>query len=205
MSDKSGTLLKNCLQVKLNESILVLNATYEPISLTTGRRARVLVLKNKAYVVSSRTVRLKVVVKIPYSKNQFDKPTRGLILKRDRHTCQYCGYSGDKMTVDHLLPRSRGGKDSYNNLVASCLPCNNSKDDRTPEEWASSLKQIFNRETTNVSALPFSWDAFQIGMLEHRVRATGTVLASKPKAPFNKITVTISTSGVEEWRDYLYS
>lgn len=190
--------------VKVGATILLLNSSYEPLHLTSWKRATILVLKNKAHVVSKLTIRLKNYVKVPPGRKVVGKPTRSLILKRDRHTCQYCGYTGDRLTVDHVLPKSRGGSESWQNLVASCLPCNNSKDDRTPEEWASSLKQIFNRETTNVSALPFSWDAFQIGMLEHRVRNTGTVLASKPKAPFNKITVTISTSGVDEWREYLY-
>lgn len=188
-----------------NKTILVVNASWEPLNLTSGRRAIVLVLKDKAHVITSRTIRLKHQVRLPYSKTRVGKPTRSLILKRDGHTCQYCGYTGPKLTIDHVIPKSRGGDESWQNLAASCLDCNNCKDNRTPEEWASALKRIFNKETTNMSALPFSWTAHQIGMLEYRVMTRDTTLAEKPRAPFNKITVTISTAEVEEWKNYIYS
>lgn len=195
----------NYKQIPLRKTILVLNSTYEPLHQTSGRRAVVLVLKEKAHVVSSRTIRLKNYVKVPQAKMVAGKPTRTLILKRDNHTCQYCDYKGAKLTIDHILPKSRGGQDTWQNLVTSCYDCNNCKDNRTPEEWASALKKIFDKETTNVSALPFSWNAFQVGMLEQRVKTIGTTLAVKPRAPYNKITVTISTSEVDEWREYIYS
>lgn len=198
-------LFKSCLQIELRKTVLILNATYEPISLASGRRARILVLKDKAHVVSSRTVRLKKIVRLPRSKYQAGRPTREMILKRDKHTCQYCEYSGPNLTIDHILPKSRGGEDTYQNLVACCISCNNCKDNRTPEEWAVALKKVLDKETTNVSPLPFSWSSFQIGMLESRIRSRGTTLAAKPKAPYNKITVTISTSEVDEWREYIYS
>lgn len=192
-------------QIAYKKTILVLNSTYEPINQTSWRRARILVLKEKAHVVSSRTIRLKNYIKIPIRKQVVGKPTRTLILKRDNHTCQYCEYKGPKLTIDHILPKSRGGQDTWQNLVTSCLDCNNCKDNRTPEEWAMALKRVFDKETTNVSPLPFSWSNFQVGMLEERVRSQGTTLSVKPKAPFNKITVTISTSEVDEWRQYIYA
>lgn len=192
-------------QIPLKKTILVLNATYEPLHQTSGKRAVVLVLKEKAHIVSSRTIRLKNYVKVPQAKMVAGKPTRTLILKRDGHTCQYCDYKGPNLTIDHILPKSRGGQDTWQNLVTSCLDCNNCKDNRTPEEWAMALQKIFKKETTNVSALPFSWNSFQVGMLEERIRSRGTTLAMKPKAPYNKITVTISTSEVDEWRDYIYA
>lgn len=204
MTNKLSSLYRDCLQVGINNTVLILNATYEPLTLSSGKRARILILKGKAHVVSNRTIRLNRVVKLPCSKYQAGKPTRTLILKRDKHTCQYCGYTGDKLTIDHLLPKSRGGEDTYQNLIAACLDCNNCKDNRTPEEWAAALKKIFKKETTNVSALPFSWNSYQIGMLEARVLSRGTTLAEKPRAPFNKITVTISTAEVAEWRDYVF-
>jgi 5-methylcytosine-specific restriction endonuclease McrA len=187
------------------KTILVLNATYEPLHSTSWKRARILVYKEKAHVVSSRTIRLKNYVKVPQGKMTAGKPTRVLILKRDNHTCQYCEYSGPNLTIDHILPKSRGGQDTWQNLVASCYDCNNCKDNRTPEEWAAALKRVFDKETTNVSPLPFSWSSFQIGMLESRIRSRGTALSAKPKAPYNKITVTISTSEVDEWREYIYA
>jgi len=185
-------------------TILLLNSSYEPLHMTSWKRATVLVLKNKAHVVSSRTIRLKNYVKVPPGKMVAGKPTRSLILKRDKHICQYCDYTGPNLTVDHVIPKSRGGDESWQNLVTSCMDCNNCKDNRTPEEWAEALRKVFNKETTNVSPLPFSWSSFQIGMLEARIQARGTTLASKPRAPYNKISVTISTSEVDEWREYVY-
>lgn len=190
--------------VKVGSTILLLNATYEPLHLMGWKRATILVLKGKAHVISQRTIRLRAYVKIPQPRMLSSKPTRNLILKRDKHTCQYCGYRGDKLTVDHIIPKSRGGEDTWTNLSTSCLDCNNSKDNRTPEEWAVALKKVFSKETTNITPLPFSWNSFQVGMLEERIRATGTTLVNKPKIPYNRISVTISTSEVEEWRDYLY-
>lgn len=195
---------KNRAPVKVGSTILLLNATYEPLTMLTWKRATLLVFKNKAHVITNRTIRLKNYVKVPVNRTAAGKPTRTLILKRDNHTCQYCEYRGPKLTIDHIIPRSRGGGDTWQNLVVSCLDCNNSKDNRTPEEWAMALQAVFDKKTTNVAPLPFSWSSFQVGMLEERIRTRGTTLASKPKAPFNKITVTISTSEVEEWRQYVY-
>jgi hypothetical protein len=67
------------------------------------------------------------------------------------------------------------------------------------------LKRVFAKETTNVAPLPFTWDSFQVGMMESRVNSRGTTLAGNPKAPFNKITVTISMAEVAEWREYIYA
>lgn len=191
-------------KIAFQKTILVLNATYEPINHTNWRRATILVLKDKAHVVSSRTIRLKNYVKIPTVKTVAGKPTRTLILKRDGHTCQYCEYNGPKLTLDHILPKSRGGQDTWHNLVTSCLECNNCKDNRTPEEWATALKKVFSKETTNMSPLPFTWSSYQVGMMEARVNGRGTTLSAKPKAPYSKMSVTINASEVEEWREYVY-
>ena len=64
-----------------------------------------------------------------------DFATKKDILDRDRRTCAFCGKKGE--TVDHVLPKSRGGRDTWENLVAACSKCNNNKGDRTPEEWCS--------------------------------------------------------------------
>ena len=66
--------------------------------------------------------------------------TRRNILKRDGHKCVYCGRADLPLTLDHVIPRSKGGDDSWENLVAACLPCNNRKGDRTPEESHLKLK-----------------------------------------------------------------
>lgn len=59
--------------------------------------------------------------------------------KRDNYTCQYCGKSGVKLTVDHVIPKSRGGKNTWENCVAACEPCNYSKDNKTPDEAGMKL------------------------------------------------------------------
>lgn len=76
-------------------------------------------------------IRLNDFVKVPYKKIIL---TRKNILKRDGHKCAYCGRGDLTLTLDHVVPRSRGGDDSWENLVAACLPCNNKKGNRTPEE-----------------------------------------------------------------------
>lgn len=193
------------MKIAYKKTILVLNVSYEPVNHTSWKRARILVLKGKAYVISSRTIRLKNYIKIPQCKMVTSRPTRALILKRDGHTCQYCGYRGDKLTIDHVVPKSKGGGETWQNLVTSCLECNNCKDNRTPEQWANLLKRVFSKETLDVSSLPFTWSSFQIGMMESRINSKGTTLVSKPKIPFNKISVSISTSEVDEWRNYIYT
>ena len=76
---------------------------------------------------------LKKYVYIPY--REFS-PTRKNIMRRDNHSCQYCSckLEGENATIDHVLPRSRGGKHRWENVVACCLKCNRKKGDRTPTE-----------------------------------------------------------------------
>jgi len=74
---------------------------------------------------------LRHYVRIPYK----DIPlTRRNLLQRDNHTCQYCNYSGDGLTLDHVVPRSRGGGDTWENMVTACVRCNVKKGNRTPRE-----------------------------------------------------------------------
>jgi 5-methylcytosine-specific restriction endonuclease McrA len=123
--------------------VLVLNASYEPLNITSWRRAIVLLLKGKAeqlehngkYVYCDlplpSVIRLRHYVKVPYKEITL---TRRNILERDRHTCQYCSYRGERLTLDHVIPRSRGGGDNWENLVTACVPCNVKKGNRTPKE-----------------------------------------------------------------------
>ncbi len=124
---------------------LVLNAGYEPLAVVSFRRAVVLVLAGKATIVehSGRPViggtvsvpRPSVILLARYVRTPRgrDVPvSRRGVLRRDAHRCAYCGAHAN--TVDHVLPRSRGGQDSWDNLVACCVRCNNVKGDRTPEE-----------------------------------------------------------------------
>jgi 5-methylcytosine-specific restriction endonuclease McrA len=123
--------------------VLVLNASYEPLNITSWRRAVVLLLKGKAeqlehngqYIYTDfplpSVIRLRHYVRIPYKEIPL---TRRNVLERDRHTCQYCNYRGEQLTLDHVIPRSRGGGDSWENLVAACVRCNVKKGNRTPKE-----------------------------------------------------------------------
>lgn len=134
--------------------VLVLNATYEPVHVTRVRRALVLVLKGVAQAEelnsaevhsSSRTVSAPSVIRL-LSYRHIPQQTRALsrknILLRDRYTCQFCGrkFPAGELTLDHVMPRSRGGRSTWENLVACCYGCNNRKGDRTPDE--ASLRLI---------------------------------------------------------------
>jgi 5-methylcytosine-specific restriction endonuclease McrA len=116
-----------------NQTILVLNASYEPLNFTNWRRAVVLLIKNKAQALGKRVIRLVNYIKIPYKKLMQNKPSRAMIYKRDGHKCQYCG-STRNLTIDHIFPASKGGDNSWENLVVACMPCNTRKGDKLLEE-----------------------------------------------------------------------
>jgi len=129
-----------------SSEVLVLNVAYEVIGLTSIRRAIVLVINGKAESVVDRDrkigsiavpsiVRLKYYIKPLYRSTY---PTRRNILIRDRYTCQYCGSDKD-LTVDHVIPKVRGGKDTWENMVCACKKCNNKKGNLTPEEAGMNL------------------------------------------------------------------
>jgi 5-methylcytosine-specific restriction endonuclease McrA len=130
------------------ERVLVLNATYEPINVCTVRRATVLVLKSKAEILergagmlhSERlalerpvVIRLITYVRVPRDVHR-RKITRKAVLARDSWTCQYCGKSKPGLTVDHVIPRSRGGESIWENIVAACASCNRRKGNHLPRE-----------------------------------------------------------------------
>ncbi len=125
-------------------NVLVLNSTYEPLNVCSARRALVLLLKEKAEVVEASTsayhseravfglphvIRLLTYVYVP--RRNGSRITRRAVFARDRHRCQYCG-SERHLTVDHVVPRSKGGGDTWDNVVTSCAACNRKKGDRLP-------------------------------------------------------------------------
>ncbi|MBW3609251.1 MAG: HNH endonuclease [Actinobacteria bacterium] len=134
--------------------VLVLNATYEPINVCTVRRAAVLLLKEKAEIVEHSkfelrsesatlprpvVIRLVTYVKVPRDTHR-RKITRRAVFARDGWTCQYCG-SRANLTVDHVIPRSRGGTHTWENVVAACRPCNMRKEDRFLHELGMVLRK----------------------------------------------------------------
>jgi 5-methylcytosine-specific restriction endonuclease McrA len=98
-------------------------------------------MKNKAQALGKRVIRLVNYIKLPYEKLAQNKPSRTMIYKRDGHKCQYCG-STKQLTIDHIIPRSRGGQDTWENLVVACMPCNTRKSDKLLEETNLVLQTI---------------------------------------------------------------
>jgi 5-methylcytosine-specific restriction endonuclease McrA len=131
-----------------------LNATYEPINVCTVRRAVVLLLKEKAELIehaeyelhsASSTmsrpmvIRLVSYVRVPRDTHR-RKITRRAVFARDNWTCQYCG-ARSNLTVDHVIPRSKGGSSTWDNIVASCAPCNRRKGSELPRQAGMELAQ----------------------------------------------------------------
>lgn len=124
--------------IEPNATILVLNSSYEPLHFTNWKRAILLLFKEKARVISSRVIRLVNYVRIPYLAGKNTQPTRNLIYKRDDHHCQYCGSTRD-LTIDHVIPKSKGGGDTWENLVACCKKCNLKKGNKLLSETNMTL------------------------------------------------------------------
>lgn len=132
---------------------LKLDSSYKPVAIIDSREALVLCLSGRAKLVENhdKTIRSatqtfylpsivvidRFVKHINYSKHC----TKRNILWRDSWTCQYCNYTGPKetLTLDHIVPKSKGGPKSWNNLVTSCKPCNQRKGSKTLEEANMSL------------------------------------------------------------------
>lgn len=121
--------------------VLVLNSSYEAVNICSARRAIVMLLTEKADIVEENgeilhstsitlrlpeVIRLRRFIKLPYRPIPF---CRKNIMLRDGYRCQYCGesHAPDKLTLDHVIPISRGGKDSWNNVVTACKRCNHQK------------------------------------------------------------------------------
>jgi 5-methylcytosine-specific restriction endonuclease McrA len=129
------------------QQVLVLNASYEPLNVCSVRRAHVLVFKGKAEVVEEldrplrsaadtfrwpHVIRLVHYVRVPRMVQR--KISRRALFARDGWRCVYCGSTGGRLTLDHVVPRSRGGESSWENVVTSCAPCNLRKGNRLPHE-----------------------------------------------------------------------
>jgi 5-methylcytosine-specific restriction endonuclease McrA len=124
-----------------------LNQSYEPITVCNIKKAFLLIYLGKAeLVIDDRrkklrsiqlcypwpsVIRLNQFIKIPYKKVVLSRKN---ILRRDSYKCGYCGRGDLPLTVDHVVPKARGGNDAWDNLVAACTACNNKKGDKTPAE-----------------------------------------------------------------------
>jgi DNA-directed RNA polymerase subunit RPC12/RpoP len=125
--------------VEPHSTILVLNSSYEPLHFTNWKRAIILLFKDKAKLISKRVIRLVNYVRLPFIRLGETFPSRNLIYKRDNYECQYCG-SKKNLTIDHVKPRSKGGNDTWTNLVTACSSCNVKKGSKTLKESGLILK-----------------------------------------------------------------
>jgi 5-methylcytosine-specific restriction endonuclease McrA len=157
---------------------LVLNASFEPLCVVPSRRALILVMADKAEMLSSTdrvyhaervsfpepsVVRLTYFVKVPYQTRI--ALNRKAIFARDDHVCQYCGAAAEN--IDHVIPRSKGGTHTWDNVVAACRPCNMRKEDRLLHE-------------------------------------TGLILRKKPQAPRERLWILVATGSVrKDWEPYI--
>jgi 5-methylcytosine-specific restriction endonuclease McrA len=137
----------------MNHRVLLLNKDYQPLSVCSVKRSIKLLFLDKAEMLHDypqlsihtvsrdyrypSVIRLRRFIHLPYRKIVL---SRHNLMKRDGNRCLYCG-STKNLTIDHVLPRSRGGRDTWENLVTSCNHCNVSKGDRTPEEANMKLAQ----------------------------------------------------------------
>ena len=156
--------------------VLVLNASYEPLNVCSVRRAHVLVWKGKAEVVEHHAqplrsaersflrphvIRLLQYVRVPRAIKR--RISRRALFARDGWKCVYCGSAAGRLTLDHVIPRSKGGDSVWENVVTACAPCNLRKGDRLLEEVAMSLPRpprapapvLFIRLATH--RVPDSW------------------------------------------------
>ncbi|MGH9063317.1 MAG: HNH endonuclease [Acidimicrobiales bacterium] len=132
---------------------LVLNATYEALAVVPSRRALLLLLSEKAELVHATerlfrseraafpepsVVRLSYYVRVPYQRRV--ALNRRAVFARDGHRCQYCGATAEN--IDHVIPRSRGGTHTWDNVVAACRPCNTRKEDRLLTETGLTLRRL---------------------------------------------------------------
>ena len=131
----------------INVPVLVLNQNYEPLTVCRARRAVVLLYQGKAEMLENgvgfvhsvsdafplpSVIRLACLIK--RRRHLERKLTRYEVFNRDQYTCQYCGKESRQLTLDHVIPRYRGGQHVWENLVSACVPCNRRKAGRTPQE-----------------------------------------------------------------------
>jgi 5-methylcytosine-specific restriction endonuclease McrA len=156
---------------------LVLNASYEPLSVVSARRAMVLVLAQKAEPLSASgtvfhsehlavevpsVIRLRQFVKVPFRRRA--ALNRRAVFSRDGGACQYCGRAAD--SIDHVVPRAKGGQHVWENVVAACRPCNVLKRDRLLHETSMTLRSVpraprgFAWIAVHVSNVPEDWEQY---------------------------------------------
>ena len=150
---------------KIKASVLGLNHTYEPLNVTSTRRASILVFKGKAEVVKRNAAPIRsfnhsyerpIVVRLLYYARRLPaqvRLNRKSVLARENYTCQYCGYSEAGLTVDHILPRNKRVKIDWANVVCCCVKRNTKKSDKTPKQAQMTLL----KRPRKPAYVPYSW------------------------------------------------
>ncbi len=158
--------------------VLLCNASYQVLARIDWQRAVVLVVAGQAETIEAHPsrvihsqhlavplptiIRLLAYRHVAYRPGGDRRPSFGQIKLRDGRRCAYCGEHGD--TVDHIMPRSRGGVDTWDNLVCACRPCNNRKADRTPVEAGMKLLWVPRPVIPDLADQQLVWDALaQVG------------------------------------------
>jgi 5-methylcytosine-specific restriction endonuclease McrA len=162
-------------------TVLVLNASYEPLHVCSVKRAITLLMSDITERVEDKldlflhspstqipvpsVIRLKRYVKRP--PRYHIAFNRRNVFRRDNHTCQYCAHVGGDLTLDHVVPRSRGGRNSWENIVTACRECNSKKRDRTPHEAKMKLlrdpfapKFVFSTAYGQAPKLDVVWEKY---------------------------------------------
>ena len=135
----------------LKRKVLVLNQSYQPLMVIGAKRAIILLLSNKSECIEnysdiirsqSFSMSLPSIIRVNRYIHFFRSEVllnRLNILKRDNFTCQYCSKKSNSMTIDHIIPKNKGGKDTWSNLVAACSKCNTKKGDNLLEAMQMKL------------------------------------------------------------------
>ena len=135
----------------VNLPVLVLNQNYEPLNICRARRAVLLLYHGKAQMLENgsgfmhsarHTLPIPSVIRLVYMIKR-PRPVRRLtrleVFHRDQYTCQYCSKKTQQLTLEHIVPRYRGGEHTWENVVSACIPCNRHKAGRTPQQAGMKL------------------------------------------------------------------
>ena len=153
----------------INLPVLVLNQSYEPLTICRVRRAVMLIYRGKAEMLENgvgfihsvsdsfpipSVIRLAYLIRRPRRER---KLTRFEVFNRDHHTCQYCGKETKQLTLDHIIPRYRGGQHTWENVVSACVACNRRKAGRTPKEAGMKLMHPPAYPHSNLFFIPYHY------------------------------------------------
>ncbi|MGI8484570.1 MAG: HNH endonuclease [Thermomicrobiales bacterium] len=185
----------------MNNAVLVLNQNYEPLNVCNIRRALVMVIDGKAEVLEANphgitsptavfiapsVIRLMYLIRRPRPRV---KLTRREIFIRDGFTCQYCGRQGHELTIDHVIPRSRGGRHAWDNVVSACRTCNHRKGGKSVAEARMLLNKqphepragmYYTIERRLDTSIQDTWHKFLPGLTASSTLSSGSTGSSRP-------------------------